>query len=355
VDHTQPHPEFYNLPGTTDEFNGMPYRWLGRTGLRVSPTALGLWKLGYPETGDGSRLDEAAGFRLFDRALELGVTFWDTANRYTGSAGNSERIIGKWFKRNPDRRRDIVLATKCWGLMDGRTPNHCRLSRTNILESVYASLERLQLDYVDLLYFHVFDPDTPADESLAAVEDLIRWDLVRYFAVSNFTVDQLKFYQALLPHFSVRCRLAAVQNEFNILHGETPPYQGVLEYAAADGIAFVPYSALAQGLLSERYLDPAQARPGDRLYDEGRLEAQAASPAMAKVRRLAGLARAWALPLSQLALAYTLGLPGMGPVITAVSSVEQLESNAAAARLTLTGDQREQVQAALMESPPAPA
>jgi aryl-alcohol dehydrogenase-like predicted oxidoreductase len=352
MDHSQPHSELYNLPGTTDEFNGMPYRWLGRTGLRVSPIALGLWKLGYPETGDGSRVDEPTSLRLFDRALELGVTFWDTANRYNLSSGNSERIIGKWFKSNPDQRRNVVLATKCWGLMDGRSPNHCRLSRTNIIESVYASLERLQLDYVDVLYFHVFDALTPAEESLAAVEDLIRMDLVRYLAGSNFTVDQLKLYQALVPQFSVRCRPAAVQNQFNILHGETPPYEGVLDYAAADGIAFVPYSALADGLLSERYLDPAQARPGDRLYDEGRLE-EASGPAMAKVRRLAELARAWGLPLSQLALAYTLGLPGMGPVITAVSSVEQLDSNAAAARLTLSGDQRRDVQAALAGELPA--
>jgi aryl-alcohol dehydrogenase-like predicted oxidoreductase len=353
VDHSRPQPELYNLPFTVDEFNGMSYRWLGRTGLRVSPVALGLWKLGYPETGDGARVDEKTAFNIFDRAVELGVTFWDTANRYNDASGNSERVIGAWLKRNPDQRRNIVLATKVFGAMDGRTPNHCRLSRGNILESVYASLERLQLDYVDLLYFHSFDPLTPADESLAAVEDLVLWDLVRYFGVSNFTVGQLKFYQALLEQLSVRCRLAAVQNEFNILHGEASPYQGVLEYAASTGISVVPYGALARGLLSERYLDSSKAGPGDRLYDEGTLETDASGPAMERVRRLAGLAHEWGVELSRLAIAYTLTLPGMGPVITAVSSVQQLESNAAAATLTLTNEQRERVKAAVADRTPA--
>jgi aryl-alcohol dehydrogenase-like predicted oxidoreductase len=347
MDRSEFRPEYLNLPFTADEFHDMPYRWLGRTGLRVSPVGLGLWKFGVPATGDGARVDAAAAVEILDRAVELGVTFWDTANRYNAASGNSERVAGEWFRRNPGLRREVVLATKAFGLMDGRTPNHCRLSRINLLESVYASLERLGVDYVDLLYFHAFDPLTPPEESLAAVEDLVRMDLVRYFAVSNFTPDQIALYRALESSFSIRCRVAAVQNEFNILFGETPPYQGALDFAARTGVGFVAYSPLARGLLSGRYLDAARVGPGDRLYDEGTLAADASEPALARVRRLAALAGEWELEVSTLALAYTLTLPGMCAVIPGASSPRQLDANAAAGRLALSADQAGRVQRAL--------
>jgi aryl-alcohol dehydrogenase-like predicted oxidoreductase len=95
--------------------------------------------------------------------------FWDTANRYNNSSGNSERILGRWFAANPRERRNVELATKIYGLMDGTTPNFCRLSRVNIMEAVYASLERLRTDRVEILQFHEPDPSTPVEESLLAV------------------------------------------------------------------------------------------------------------------------------------------------------------------------------------------
>jgi len=347
MDHRKPHPELYNVPMTTDEFNGMPYRLLGRSGLRVSNVGLGTWKIGYTETGDGARVDEKTALKIFDRAIELGVTFWDTANRYNGASGNSERIIGHWFKNNPDQRRNVVLATKvCWG-MDGRTPNHSRLSRGNVLESVYACLERLQLDTIDLLYFHGFDSFTPVEESLAAIEDLVSRDRVRYFGVSNFAVDQLALYRAVEQSASVRCRVLAVENQFDILNGESAQRPGVLEYAARTGISFVAWSPLARGLLTERYLDLSKVGSGDRLYDEGTLEADTRGAMMDKLRRLAALAHEWDLELNQLAIAYMLALPGMGPVIASASLVEQLESNAAASTVTLSEEQKEQVRKAL--------
>src|SRR5512141_1647790 len=109
MDQSIPHPEFYNTPFTVDSFNGMPYRQIGRSGLRAAQVGLGLWKIGFPETGDGSRADERSAFQILDRAVELGATFWDTANRYNAGSGNSERIIGRWLKANPGQRRNIVL------------------------------------------------------------------------------------------------------------------------------------------------------------------------------------------------------------------------------------------------------
>jgi aryl-alcohol dehydrogenase-like predicted oxidoreductase len=346
--HSQPHPELYNVPMTADDFHGMPYLRLGRSGLRASKVGLGTWKIGLPETGDGARVDAGTAFQIFDRAIELGVTFWDTANRYNDASGNSERVIAAWFQNNPDQRRNVVLATKMrWG-MDGHTPNHSGLSRGNILDSVYASLARLQLDYVDLLYFHGFDSTVPVEESLAAIEDLVSRDLVRYFAVSNFTADQLALYQAAEGSASTRCRVLAVQNRFDILNGESENYAGALEYAAREGISFVAWSPLARGLLTERYLDRSKVGPGDRLHDEGTFKDDTRGQVLAKLRQLADLAHEWDLELSQLALAYMLSLRGMGPVIPSVSTVEQLESNAVAGQVTLSAVQKNQVREVLV-------
>jgi len=340
-----PNPKLYNVPFQTDDFNGMPYRALGHSGLRVSNVGLGTWKFGFPETGDGARVGGKMAFKIFDCAIELGVTHWDTANRYHAGSGNSERVIGKWLRSNPDQRRNIVLATKVFGGMDGVTPNHSRLSRSNIFDSVYASLERLQLDYVDILYFHRFDELTPIHESLEAVEDLIKLDLVRYFAVSNFTVKQLQQVKKIAGTLSNRVQPIAVQNQFDILHGESSEHPRVLHFCSEAGISFIAWSPLARGLLTGRYLDPSKARKGDRLFDEDTLGNDATPENLAKLHKLAALANEWQLTLSQLALTYMLTLPGMGPVIPSSSTVEQLEKNAAAGKIQLTAEQLEQVKA----------
>jgi aryl-alcohol dehydrogenase-like predicted oxidoreductase len=228
--------------------------------------------------------------------------------------------------------------------MDGLTPNHCRLSRGNILDSVYACLARMQIDHIDLLYFHAHDAITPAEESLAAIEDLVQRDLIRYFGIGGVSVDQVRLYQAVEKSLSVRCRVVAVENGFDILHGEVrPEHKGVLEYCSRTGVSYVAYSPLARGLLTERYLDLTKVGPGDRLYDEGTLENDTKGEVMAKLHRLAALAHGWGMELNQLALAYMLALPGMGPVIPGTSSVKQLESNARAGKITLSDEQRRQV------------
>jgi aryl-alcohol dehydrogenase-like predicted oxidoreductase len=330
---------FYNAPFVVNSFNDMPYRTLGRSGLKVSNIGLGTWKMGYPESGDDSRIDEKNSLSILDRAIDLGVTFWDTANRYNNASGNSERIIGKWFKNNPDQRRNVVLATKMAGTMDGLSPNHCGISRGNIMESVYASLERLQIDHIDLLYFHRFDGITPPEESLEAIEDLVKQDLIRYFAVSNASVDILKTYQAVQSQLSVRSRILAVQNQFDLLDGESAEDKGVLDYASEQGISFIGWSPMARGLLTNRYLNPVVAGPGDRLFDEGDLKAKTSPENMAKLHALASISNEMGVELSQLVMAYMLTMKGMGPIIPSSSSVKQLESNAAAGKFILTDEQ----------------
>ncbi len=327
----------YGLPGSAQDFQGMPYQKLGKSGLSVSLIGLGTWKFGYPETGDGARVNETDGLAILNRAHEVGVTFWDTANRYNAASGNSERIIGRWLTENPQKRRDLVLATKISGLMDGRTPNHCGLSRQNIKEAVYASLERLQTDTIDLLYFHTPDDSVAAEESIVAVDDLIRQDLVRYFAVSNYSKKQLSAYakaeKSLGPW--LRARICAVQNSYNLLDGERTQEEGVLDYCQENQLSLIAWSPLAEGLLTGRYLEPAQVGSGDRLYDQ-KNQRYLDGAVQQKLQALHQLALQKDVSITQLVLAYMLTLPGMGPVIPAMSSLAQLEENRQAAFITLS-------------------
>lgn len=346
MDYLTPDPKLYNVPWMTDVFNGMPWRRFGRSGLRVSNVGLGTWKLGYPETGDGARVDEKTSFAILDRAIELGVTHWDTANRYNNASGNCERIIGKWIKANPDQRRNVVIATKIFGGMDGRSPNHSRLSRLSIMESTYACLERLQLECIDVMYFHSYDPLTPIEESLEAIEDLIKRDLVRYLAVSNYTVDQLRATEAAAGSISGRVLPHAVENNFDILNGEQADKPGALDWCARTGASFIAWSPLGRGLLTNRYLDPAKAGKGDRLVDEGMMK-DIKPDVFEKVRKLAAIAAEGGLTVSQLTLAYMLTLPGMGSVIPSASSVKQLEENAKAGTVNLSDEQLGRIRQAL--------
>lgn len=326
---------FYGLDFAFDSFNGMPYIHLGRSGLRVSWMGLGTWKMGYPERGDGARVGRDQAFRILDRALELGVCFWDTANRYNESSGNSERVLGEWFRAHPQERRNIVLATKMAGAMDGVTPNHCGLSRANVLDSVYASLDRLGIERIDLLQFHRTDPDTPVEESLEAVADLRRQDLVRYLGLSNASVDELAEYQRVAQEYRLPA-LCSVQNSFNPLTGERERQRGVLEFCARNHLSFIPYSPLSRGLLTNRYLPGTPVGKGDRLVDEGVLEQMASSEVQEKLARLEKIAAQEQLTIAQLSLAYLLRLPGMGPLIPSASTAEQLEENARAAAAELS-------------------
>lgn len=339
---------FFNIPFKIEAFNDMPFRALGNSGLKVPNVGLGTWKIGYPETGDGSRVNEKNAFEIFDKAIELGVTFWDTANRYNNASGNSERVIGRWLQNNPDQRRNVILSSKLGGAMDGLTPNHGGLSRANIIDSVYASLDRLHVSHIDILYFHLFDPLVPIEESLMAIEDLVRMDVIRYFAVSNFTADQIKSYKNLEKSLSVRSRIVAVQNQFDIVCAERPPYKGVLEYAFDEGISFIAWSPLAKGLLTQRYLNQKTIGPGDRLFDEGKIKKDTNIPSIKKIQLLAELSAEWGMKLNELVISYMITLPGMGPVIPSSSGVSQLTSNASAGKIILNNQQQTRIKQILL-------
>jgi aryl-alcohol dehydrogenase-like predicted oxidoreductase len=337
----QYNPDLYGLEFTYDEFHGMPWKQVGNSGLRAPVIGLGTWKFGYPETGDGARVGEKEAFTILDKAWEEGVLLWDTANRYNASSGNSERVLGKWFAKNPEKRLDVILATKMFGAMDGKTPNHCRLSRNNIKDAVYACLDRLQTEYIDLLYFHRFDPSTPVEESLSAIEDLVAGDYIRYLGVSNFSKENLELYKKVGESMSIRTKVVAVQNKYDLLHGEYAPNEGVLQYCAENGISFIPHGPLASGLLTDRYLDASKVGKGDRLYDEGTYDPVKLKTELEKVAAIKELAGRYDLTVSEMALAYMLTLDGMGSQIPGASSVAQLVSNAKAGKVVLPDEAKE--------------
>lgn len=316
----------------------------GKSGLKVSDIGVGCWKFGYPGRGDGSLTDERDAWRILDKALELGMTFWDTADRYNMMSGNSERILGRWFEANRDQRENVILATKVCGLMNGVTPNHEGLSRIHILDGVRHSLDRLKLDYVDLLQFHSPDPGTPVEESLAAVQDLMRQDRIRYLGLSNFTVDGIReFLRAADTRFLPR--IVTVQNRYNALDGEHAAHNGVVDFCAEAGLGLIPYSPLAQGTLTGRYLDREPA-PGDRIHDEGAIAAATGAKARSVCQTLTEIGARHGRNCAQTALAWLLSHPAVCTVIPTPRTVRQLEDNHGATGYRLTDEEMAQVRAA---------
>jgi aryl-alcohol dehydrogenase-like predicted oxidoreductase len=226
--------------------------------------------------------------------------------------------------------------------MDGVTPNHAGLSRANILDSTYASLERLGIDHIDLLQFHCTDPDTPIEESLEAVADLRAQDLVRYFGMSNTSASEVMEYREVAQQYRLPA-VCSVQNSFNPLTGTRPDHEGVLELCARHRMAFIGFSPLSRGLLTNRYLKGRQVGAGDRLVDEGELEEMTQGDVYEKLGQLEKIADREGLTIAQLSLAYLLQLPGMGPLIPSASNVEQLEENAQAGTVELGAEVSEEL------------
>lgn len=255
----------------------MEYRLFGRTGMRVSALALGCGGFGgvgsIPELfGKGEDRDTA--FALMDRAWHAGINYFDTANSYGGGA--SETIIGEWL-RSRGHRDQLILSTKVFNRV-GPGPNDAGLSRRHIMQQIDHSLRRLQTDYVDLYVTHAFDPDTPIEETLGAMTDLVRAGKVRYLGASNTPAWHLA--RALwASEVSSLARFQSTQNEYNLL--ERHAEGDVLPLAADQNLAVTPFSPTSGGWLSGKYRkgeppphgsrmtlrpEPYQALENDRTY-----------------------------------------------------------------------------------------
>jgi aryl-alcohol dehydrogenase-like predicted oxidoreductase len=308
----------------------MKIKRLGHTGLKVSEICLGTMTF-------GNQCDEPTSRAIMDKAFDNGVTFFDTADVYPiggtlESKGRTEEYIGNWLK---GRREQIVLATKFFGEM-GAGPNDRGGSRKHIFQAVEASLRRLQTDYIDLYQIHFFDFETPLDETLRALDDLVHSGKVRYIGCSNYPAWLL--VKALWTSDKLGlARFESVQPRYNLLfrHIEAE----LLPLALDQGIGVISYNPLAGGVLTGRYQAGQSVQEGTRfaLQNAGQLyrarywqEAQ-----MQAVDQLKQLCDERKVPITQVALAWVLAQPAITSAIVGASKAEQLDQSLPAVDLTL--------------------
>ncbi|KVL28116.1 aldo/keto reductase [Burkholderia territorii] len=314
----------------------MKYKQLGRTGLYVSELCLGTMTLGgNADAGMWAAIgavgqDDAT--RLIARALEEGINFIDTADIY--SFGHSERLVGQALRDLGVARSEIVLATKTAGVM-GTKPNDQGASRGHIMDSVQRSLERLQVDHIDLYQIHAYDPVTPIEETLRALDDLTRQGLVRYVGVSNWRAG--KIGKALgISEALHATRFETLQAYYSIAGRDVE--RELVPLATDEKMALLVWSPLAGGLLSGKFGPGAPTADGSRRshFDFPPVDLERAWPCVAAMRAIAD---ARGVSVARIALAWLLAKPHVTSVIIGAKRVEQLEDNLGAVDVALTADE----------------
>jgi aryl-alcohol dehydrogenase-like predicted oxidoreductase len=306
----------------------MEYRWLGKTGVRVSPLCLGAMMF-----GAWGNTDHEDSVRIIHRALDSGINFVDTADVYSG--GESEIIVGKALAGG--RRDNVVLATKAHGSM-GKDPNQQGNSRRWLVQEVENSLRRLGTDWIDLYQIHRPDPETDHDETLSALTDLVRAGKIRYFGSSTYPAHQI-----------VEAQWVAKTRGYGRFVTEQPPYsmlvrgieRDLLPVAEQHGMGVLPWSPLAGGWLSGRFRLGAEAPETHRSarmpgrYD---LSSPTNQLKLERADALAVLAEKTGITLVEMAVAFVLAHPAISSAIIGPRTMEQLESQLGAADITLSGD-----------------
>jgi aryl-alcohol dehydrogenase-like predicted oxidoreductase len=311
----------------------MEYRELGRTGVKVSPLCLGCMMF-------GGRTEPDVSYPIIDRALEAGINFLDTANVY--SRGRSEEVVGEALKRN-GKRHQIVLATKVHGRMADDDPNAFGNSRRHIIEQCETSLRRLQTDYIDLYQIHRPQSDIPVDETLRALDDLIRAGKVRYVGTSTFAAWQLVESLWVARELGLN-RFVCEQPPYNLLDRRIE--RELLPMARSYGFGIIPWSPLAGGLLTGKYRrgepDPQEGRYAD-VSDRPWMERRKTEGVYDVVERIEPLAQAKGCTLAQYVLAWCMGQPGITSPIIGPRTMEQLEDNLGSLAVTIGPDERAQI------------
>ena len=291
-------------------------RRLGRTGPAVSEVGVGT-------NNFGRRLDQDGATAVVDAALALGVNLFDTADIYGG--GDSERFLGAALR---GRRDQAIIATKFGMFKAGVEPSDRRGSPEYIRAAVHGSLERLQVDHIDLYQMHEPDPNTPIAETMGALHQLVQEGKVRWLGVSNFAGWQLVDAQWTARSLGLT-ELTSTQEEYSLLNRDIE--REVLPAIEHLGLGLLPYYPLASGLLTGKYRRGQPAPPGTRLA-AGAYAARLADDARFDViERLQGFAQQRGLTLLQVAIGGLLGRPGVASVIAGAMSAEQVASNVAAA------------------------
>ncbi len=316
----------------------MNYRRMGRTGLKLSEISLGAWLT------FGQQIDEAEASRILHKAYELGVNFFDNADVY--ARGEAEIVMGKAIKDLP--REALVISSKVfWPTMEG--PTGRGLSRKHIMESCHASLKRLDLDYLDLYFCHRYDPETPVDEVVRAMDDLVRQGKILYWGTSEWRASQIGNAYGIAdkwglypptveqPHYNMFVR-RRVEDE--------------LAEAADDfGFGMVSWSPLRSGLLTGKYNKGIPS--GTRLDHHEWLRGVVTEENIGKVKELTKVAKELGVGLPQLAIGWLLRIPQITSVITGASRLEHVEENIKSAEVVdkLTPEILERIEAILGNKP----
>lgn len=306
----------------------MQYGRLGHSGLRVSRIALGC--MSYGDTARGFNawsLDEESSQPFFRQAVEAGITLWDTANIY--QLGSSEEFVGRAIKRY-SRRDDIVLATKVYNRMHDGPGGH-GLSRRAILEQVDASLARLGTDYIDLYFIHRFDPETPVEETMEALHDLVKAGKVRYLGASSMYAWQF----AKLQHAADRhgwSTFVAMQDQYNLLKREEE--REMLPMCTDMGVGCTPYSPLAKGRLTRPWAARTDRSEHDPVASTFDLDID--RPIIDAVGRVA---EARGEAMARVSLAWVLSKPVVSAAIVGATKAHHLADAVAALDVTLTSEE----------------
>lgn len=310
----------------------MKYRKLGTAGVRVSEISLGSW-LTY-----GNAVENETAARTIDRAYELGINSFDTANGY--ARGEAEKVVGAALAKYP--RESYVLATKVFFPM-GEGPNDRGLSRKHIMESANASLKRLDKDYVDILYCHRFDPEVPLTETLRALDDLVRQGKVLYVGISEWTAAQIQEAMRVADRLLLD-RIVVNQPLYNMLDRKIE--DEIIPVSRQVGIGQVVFSPLAQGMLTGKYKDLDHLPDGSRATNDKMnrfIQRYLNAETLDKVRRLGAVADGLGIPLAQMALAWILEEDNVASALIGASRPEQVDQNVKASGYVLPADALEEI------------
>lgn len=305
----------------------MQLRTLGRSGLKVSAIGLGANTF-------GGTADRDATVEIVHRALDLGVTFIDTADAY--ARGRSEEYLGEALA---GRRREAVLATKC-GVAMSESPLERGTSRRWVMQAIEDSLRRLRTDYVDLYQVHLPDSETPIEETTRALDDVVRQGKARYVGCSNYKAWQLAHALGTARQHGLASWISA-QNRWNVIDGLDDPH--LLPACRELGVGLIPYTPLASGILTGKYELGAEPAVGTRMGDMPNVRGRLTDAKVAAVERLKPWAEARGHTTTELAIAYLLAHQEVSTVIVGARRASQLDANVTAADWVLTPEERDEV------------
>ncbi len=311
----------------------MEYRNMGRTGLKLSEISLGGWLT------FGKTVEDDVAFRILDVAIDHGVNFIDLADIY--ARGNAERVVGRWLKGK--KRSDLVISSKVYWPMSDNI-NDRGLSRKHIMESVEGSLRRLGTDYLDIYFCHRYDEETPLEEVVRAMSDLVTQGKILYWGTSVWEADRIEDAVAIAREW-LGYQPFVEQPRYNMLDRHIE--DTIIPMCAEKGLGIVVWSPLAQGVLTTKYLDGIPERA--RVHYSQWIKQDLTPENLNQVRKLTALAGDLGLTMAQLALAWILQRPEITSVITGASRPEQIEENVHASGVSLTQETLDEIDRILEE------